>query len=652
MKLSIIIVNYNVKYFIEQCLHSVFKALKEIEAEVFVVDNNSVDGSCSMIKDKFPRITLIENKKNEGFAKANNIAIRESKGEYILLLNPDTVVQEDTFENCIAFMDAHTEAGALGVKMINGKGNFLPESKRALPTPLVAFYKISGLSYLFPKSKIFGRYHLGHLDKDQTHEVEILSGAFMFIRKAIIDKIGVLDERFFMYGEDIDFSYRIINAGYKNYYFAGTTIIHYKGESTKKGSLNYVIVFYDAMMRFAEKHFSKSNLWFFSVVIRLAIYLRASLAILKRFFKQISVPVLDCLLIYAGYLVIKPWWESIKFEPGGKYPEVYIHVIVPGYIVIWLLCLVFTGVYDKPLKIGKIIKGIGIGTLLILSIYALLPLNFRFSRILIILGAIWSVISLSGFRYIMHLLNIKSFKLGEIQKKRIVIVGNNNEVNRVKQLLLQTHINPDILGFISNNMIDSPEYLGNLEQLEDIVSIYRAEEIIFCAKDITSQEIIDHMLNLSHIDIEYKIAPPESLSIIGSNSINTSGDLYLININAINKPSNLREKRLFDLITSLILLILIPILIFFIKNRINALLNIFRVMFGSNTWIGYYYHQGIKTDELPKIKKGILSPVDGLEKKNVPEELKERLNFMYAKNYQFTNDLNIIFRGLTNIGRS
>jgi hypothetical protein len=212
-------------------------------------------------------------------------------------------------------------------------------------------------------------------------------------------------------------------------------------------------------------------------------------------------------------------------------------------------------------------------------------------------------------------------------------------------------LNPEIIGFVSKEQLNSPDYLGNIGQLEDIISIYKAEEIIFCAKDISSQEIIDHMLNLSHIDVEYKIAPPESLSIIGSNSINTSGDLYLINLNAINKPANQREKRLFDIIASLLLLVLFPVLIVVIKNRLKAITNIYKVLVGSKTWIGYYLQNEIKTDELPRIKKGILSPVDGLEKKSVPEELKERLNYMYAKNYQFTNDLNIIFRGLTDIGR-
>ena len=256
MKLSIVIVNYNVKYFLEQCLISVKEALEGIDGEVFVVDNNSVDGSQQMLKERFPDINVILNEQNVGFAKANNQAMRVANGEYILLLNPDTVVESDTFHKVIDFMDSHPDAGGLGVKMVDGKGKFLPESKRSLPTPEVSFYKIFGLSQLFPKSKRFGKYHLSYLDENQTHEVEILAGAFMLMRKSVLDKVGLLDETFFMYGEDIDLSYRIILGGYKNYYFPEARIIHYKGESTKKGSLNYVQTSYNAMIILSEKHFA------------------------------------------------------------------------------------------------------------------------------------------------------------------------------------------------------------------------------------------------------------------------------------------------------------------------------------------------------------------------------------------------------------
>ena len=290
MKLSVIIVNYNVVHFLEQCLHSVFKAGARLEMEVIVVDNRSVDDSVEMVKQKFQQVKLIANTDNVGFSAANNQGLAIAQGEYVLLLNPDTVVQENTFDKVIAFMDSHADAGGLGVKMLDGKGVFLPESKRGLPTPAVAFYKIFGLAKLFPKSKKFGAYHLSYLDKDQVHEVDVLSGAFMLLRKALLDKIGGLDEAFFMYGEDIDLSYRIQLAGYKNYYFPDTRIIHYKGESTKKGSINYVFVFYRAMIIFARKHFSARHAKLFSALIHLAIYFRAFLAILQK--TQLSIALI------------------------------------------------------------------------------------------------------------------------------------------------------------------------------------------------------------------------------------------------------------------------------------------------------------------------------------------------------------------------
>ena len=268
------------------------KALTNVNGEVFVVDNNSIDGSVDMVARKFPEYNLIANKDNRGFSKANNQAMLLSDSEYVLLLNPDTVVEEDTFSKVINFMDAHPDAGGLGVRMLDGKGKFLPESKRGLPTPKVAFYKIFGLSKVFPRSKKFGQYHAGHLSEFETNEIEILSGAFMLMRAEALDKVGLLDEAFFMYGEDIDLSYRIIKGGYKNYYFPETRIIHYKGESTKKSSVNYVFVFYRAMIIFAEKHFSQKNARLFSFLINAAIYFRAFLALASRFIKQAFRPVI------------------------------------------------------------------------------------------------------------------------------------------------------------------------------------------------------------------------------------------------------------------------------------------------------------------------------------------------------------------------
>ena len=284
MKLSVIIVNYNVELYLQQCLLSVFQS-KNIDFEVFVVDNNSPDNSCRMVKDKFPLLKLIENKCNVGFAKANNQALALSKGEYVLLLNPDTVVTENTFENVCRFMDENPDSGGLGVKMLDGYGNFLPESKRGFPSPFVAFCKIFGLSKLFPKSHLFGKYHVRYLDENQLHVVDILVGAFMLIRSETLKKIGFLDEKFFMYGEDIDMSYRITLAGYKNYYLP-ERIIHYKGESTHKDTLKYVKIFYESMLIFFKKYYQKSG-FLFTVSIKFAIFFRAALAALSRVFTSI-----------------------------------------------------------------------------------------------------------------------------------------------------------------------------------------------------------------------------------------------------------------------------------------------------------------------------------------------------------------------------
>ena len=317
VRLSVIIVNYNVRHFLEQALLSVRKALQGIDGEVWVVDNNSVDDSVEMVQEKFPEVRLIANRHNPGFAIANNQAIRESTGEFVLLLNPDTLVEEDTFSKCLAFMDAHPDAGALGVKLIDGSGKYLPESKRGFPSPWVAFCKTVGLSAIFPKSRLFNGYYMGYLDPEKSHAVDVLVGAFMFIRRTALDKAGLLDEAFFMYGEDIDLSYRIKAAGFENYYFPDTKIIHYKGESTKKGSLNYVRTFYQAMIIFTRKHFSGSSAGLFIFMLQAAIWLRAGVTLGRNFARKLWLPLLDAGLIFGGMVFLRDFWEQYYYkEPG------------------------------------------------------------------------------------------------------------------------------------------------------------------------------------------------------------------------------------------------------------------------------------------------------------------------------------------------
>ena len=649
IKLSVIIVNYNVEHFLEQCLHSVYKALQNITSEVFVVDNNSVDGSTAMLREKFPQVHLIENKQNTGFSHANNQAIKSAKGEYILLLNPDTVVEENTFSKTILFMDGHSDAGALGVKMLDGKGNFLPESKRGLPTPMVAFYKVFGFSALFPRSKIFGKYHLGFIDKDQTHEVDVLAGAFMLLRRSVLDKTGLLDEQFFMYGEDIDLSYRITQAGYKNYYFPETRIIHYKGESTRKSSLNYVFVFYNAMIIFARKHFSPNHAKTFSLLIHMAIYLRAGVSVLKRFVLKIFIPLLDAGFLLSGLLWIKDYYEkNVIYTEGGSYSQILVWTALPGYVLIWLCSVFLAGGYDKPIKLTKTWRGIFIGTAVILIVYSLLPESYRFSRALILFGTLWTFTALTVFRLFLHVLGIKSYALSGTENKRIAIVGTSEECKRVHNLVRDISIKTGFIGYVDrgDKQAGSNEgYIGNLSQLPEIISVHKIDEVIFCAKDLSSQTIIEQMLQLGNMNIDYKIAPPESLSIIGSSSINTSGDLYVIDVNSVIKPVNKRNKRMVDVIASLVLLISFPVSAFIVKRSLNFFQNIFQVLFGTKSWVGYDSSKGF-----PSGKTGVLKPSDILKETEVNSVSIERSNTVYIKDYRVLNDINILFNSFRKLG--
>ncbi len=650
MDLSIIIVNYNVKYFLEQCLHSVLNSSKKIKSEIFVVDNNSVDGSCMMIKEKFPRVKLIENKKNLGFARANNQAIKKATGKYVLILNPDTVVEEDTFEKCIKFMESHKDAGSLGVKMIDGKGRYLPESKRSLPTPEVAFYKMFGLSSLFSKSKRFGQYHLGYLDKEQIHEVDVLPGAFILVRRKLLLDIGLLDENFFMYGEDIDLSYRIKQAGYKNYYFPKTTIIHYKGESTKKGSINYVVLFYNAMIIFAKKHFSRKNASFFSFLINIAIYFRAVFAILRRSVVSTINPLLNALVIYLGYYFFSPLWGNIIER---NYPEQYLNLVVPSYILVWLVSIFLSGGYERLVKIGALVRGVIFGTFFILVIYALSPENLRFSRVLILFGTIWALASTIGIRLLLNLVSKKNFKLEIFRKRRrIIIIGDKEESTRVYSILRQTQIKPELVGTVSpSEKIQKTDFIGDISQIKDIVEINKVDELIFCAKDMTSQSIIKTMLQFTDRNIDFKIAPPESLSVIGSNSIDTAGDLYVVNFNTISRNLNKRKKRLFDISIASVLIALSPFALFITGKPLQYFINIFSVLLGFYSFVGYHGTTGGMHSDLPHLKKAILSPLDGLGRKVDNKKLIKKMNMLYAKDYRLFNDLFIVFKGFNKLAR-
>lgn len=284
LKLSVIIVNYNVKYYLDQCIRSVLRAFEEMNtpAEIIVVDNHSADGSVDYLEQRYPQklypmVRFVRSAHNLGFARANNIAIRQSRGEYVLLLNPDTIVGEDALKASVDFMDVHEDAGAVGVRMLGAQGRRAMESRRGLPTPMVSFFKMLGFCNRWPHHRLFGKYYMGYLPWDEPSQIEVVSGAYCMLRRKALDEVGLLDEDFFMYGEDIDLSYRVLKGGYHNYYLP-VDILHYKGESTQKSSFRYVHVFYEAMLIFFRKHYSGMT-FLLSLPIKTAIYAKALMAL-------------------------------------------------------------------------------------------------------------------------------------------------------------------------------------------------------------------------------------------------------------------------------------------------------------------------------------------------------------------------------------
>ena len=651
MKLSIIIVNYNVEHFLEQALLSVYKALKNIEAEVFVVDNNSVDRSLAMLAEKFPQVKVMANKENVGFARANNQAIRESTGEYVLLLNPDTVVEEDTFEKCLAFMDATPDAGGLGVKMVNGQGKFLPESKRGIPFPAVAFYKLFGLSKLFPHSRKFGSYHLTYLDNDEIHSVEVLSGAFMLMRRSVLDKVGLLDEDYFMYGEDIDLSYRILKGGYKNYYFPKTRIIHYKGESTKKGSLNYVHVFYKAMQIFASKHFSKNNAKLFNFLINCAIWFRAALAALRRILSRMLLPMADALIAYAGLFCLAQYWNhAVLSGRESAFPHYYFYAVLPIYILVWLLSVWLCKGYKRPLGNARANQGVVLGTVAILLIYALLPESLRFSRAVLLLGTMWMLIAVNLLRSVARRLP-RGKGGGEMRgTRRVAVVGRVDEASRVLSIIRMMDAKCDFWGIITTEPESGADnrVIGNLSQIEDLLTLYRINDVVFCSRDLSSEQIIDLMCRLQTPQREFKIAPEGSMAVIGSNAIFSPESSFTINIHSVTQPRNRRRKRAFDVVVSLFLLIFLFIDVWFVKKKTGFLRNIFAVLSGKISWVSFsrHYTEG----PLAQLKPGVLHPTDAFPDYRFPEEMLATSDQLYARDYTPKTDLMTLLRGFSKLG--
>lgn len=635
--ISIIIVNYNVRHFIRRTVESIYASKTNgLNVEIHVVDNASIDGSVDMIMSEFPDVLLIDNQDNVGFSTANNQAIKIAKGDYVLILNPDTILEEDTLQVSYDYMQAHDGVGALGVKMIDGAGKFLPESKRDLPNVWNSIAKLSGMSSVFPKSKLFNSYALGHLDENQRHSIKVLCGAFMFVRKSTINKVGMFDERFFMYGEDIDWSRRIIEGGFEIHYIPDTTIIHYKGESTKKASLNYVKTFYGAMGLYVEKHYVGGAGKWFSKLLKVGISVRAALSGIKRLLSILLWPLIDAGVMGVSVFGFSRFWAKYYFQDSSYYDSSKIIWNIISYSLIWAFMLWFVGYYQK-LSWQKRLVGILSGAGAILIGYALLPDEYRSSRVIILAGTIIGFV-LTSFT---ALLSPKHKSVDKI--KNILIVADSARADIISQSLANAQVKSNILGIVnpSSNASKSLDYLNDISRLGPLCKVLKADEIIFSSENLSMKEIMKQMINLD-TSLSFKIAGDDSLSILGSDSKNTSGELYNVNIAYNLEDGYYRHiKRIFDFSVGLILLILSPVLLFINSfNLLRLLKNIVNVIFGRKTLVGY---RGERNDfqNLPQLNEALLQVPIGRDNHSS--------NMYYARDYSVWKDLEVLSKNMNKL---
>lgn len=643
MRLSIIIVNYNVKYFLEQCLLSVKKAIDGMEAEIFVTDNASTDGSREYLGPKFKDVRFIWNEENTGFGKACNQALKLATGDFILFLNPDTIVTEDCFSACISFLEKTKDAGALGIRMLDGRGMFLPESKRSFPSPLTSFYKLSGLSALFPQSKTFSRYHLSYLDEHKNHEVDVLAGAFMLIRKEALEITGGFDEAFFMYGEDVDLSYRIQQAGFKNYYFSGRSILHFKGESTRKGSLNYVRMFYVAMSRFVQKHYSSSKAGIFTALINTAIWLRALLSIIKRFILKIGLPVLDALLIIISFWLTKYIWVNYV-RTDILYDDQLLWVSFTGFSLLFLLVSYYTGLYEKLFRYKNLQRSTVISLLIILAAYSLLPERFRFSRGIVAGGSLLSYIILNSWRWL--LLQTDVLQKAEDENEHFTVVaGTQQDLQTVNILLKQSGRQQHIQGYISP--VNEEHSLGSIDDLQKLLANAPLKELILCESNALPFTQIIPLYEQTGRKLKLRLHATGSDSIIGSDSKNEAGQVLNSRQYQLSQSVNLRLKRLVDMVSSFLLLLCFPLHFLFNKHPLTLLKHSLQVLLYRKTWVGYsnpHLH-------LPKLKPSVLGPA-GIPHSQMQLNAEGLLlaDEWYAREYEVLNDISILFSSYKKLG--
>ncbi len=604
MDLSVIIVNYNVRDFLENALVSIEKALdgrlrdgRRISGEVFVVDNASDDGSVELIQKRFPKVHLIENKENVGFAKANNLAIERARGEYLLLINPDTIVQEDTFRLMIDFFNEHPKVGAAGCKILNPDGTLQLACRRSFPSPWVSFTKTTGLSSLFPRSKLFGRYNLTYLDPDQTYEVDAVSGSFLMARREVYEQVGGLDEHFFMYGEDLDWCYRIQKAGWKICYVHDTQIIHYKGESAKRSDFDELKTFYRAMHLFVEKHLSGSLV--VQGLLRLGIALRRMLAFAAKVGRPVILAAVDFLVVDLSLLLGEYLWLGRTFH----FPRDAYWVIFTLPPLIFIASLFSLGIYTyRKFSLTRTALGVGLGFLIISSLTFFFK-DYAFSRAVVIISSGLSLILLPLWRVVARIFS-RSGREGRsgLFGRRTLIVGVGNSGQEVLRKLRARLVDGyDIVGFIDVNrqrlgeMVMGVKILGSIENIGKVIREKKVTDVIFSTDTLSYADILSVISRSRDRAVNFRLVPNSIEVIIGKTHIDQLEDIPLLDIEyRIDRPWNRISKRGFDLVMSLLLLLIagpfLSVRNFFRKEKNgrppNVLGNFVRILKGEMSFVG------------------------------------------------------------------
>jgi GT2 family glycosyltransferase len=651
--LSIIVVNFNVKEFLKNLLDSIKKASQNFSLEIIVVDNASDDGSVEMIKDKFPEIILIENKSNLGFGKANNQGLKIAKGKFILLINPDTLVAEDTFVKMIDFFNANPDTGMAGCKILNPDGTLQLACRRSFPGPWTAFTKVTGLSTLFPKSKLFAKYNLTYLDENQTYEVDAISGSFMMLRKEVYEKVGGFDEQFFMYGEDLDLCYRIQKAGYKIYYVHTTQIIHYKGESTKRSSLDETKIFYQAMHLFVKKHLSSSLI--VEMILRFAIAVRTLFAFIGKSKLVILGVTLDFLVfnfcLYLAehfYMSVKPEWIGFSKE---ALPVIYT---VPA--LIHILISSFVGCYRKNnLSILKVFVSLFLSFPILTSLTFFFK-QFAFSRAVVIILYVIVFVAFSFWRLFIKLTFKNLFKSEFEKQKRTLIVGTDDSsqqlANKIRQKKTELR---NIVGIIGDSYkqvgekINSFEILGTEQNINKVIRDYKIDEVIFSSSALSYNKMMQIVSTLKKENVEFLVVGNDQDFIVGKTAVSILEDIPLFEVKFNISDFKMQIiKKTFDFITSFITLIFIYPFIFF-KHKISKkksdfndfILRVPQVFIGKESFVG---PKSDKSDKNIYLGKVGLTGFWYIEQGD--EEYQEKLDFYYAKNQNVWLDIEILTKSL------